>query len=228
MADSADTDLSAAEVMDRLDQLPGILSGAETDPTGIVVEILHDLGNEALACIHESYVAKSWGATGADGISWPDLAPTTKAERTVHDRWKQVFQQSYRVLLGQGLASRDAGAHAAAHAWQAVKVEITPALRQFAAQQVQRLHKTGALELSLTPGSGSPYQIFDVAPEQGMVTVGSDLPYAARQHYGDEAHDIPARPFWPLDGSVPKAWEQRLVPVLERGLSRLIPRLLAG
>lgn len=89
------------------------------------------------------------------------------------------------------------------------------------AGDVEILRDTGELFRSLTPGINPPGQIADISP--GLVKVGTDKkPW--HQHGND---NLPARPLWPQDGSIPEAWLPALWQSLADGIVA-VARFWAG
>lgn len=87
-------------------------------------------------------------------------------------------------------------------------------------RDVEMLRDTGVLLNSLSPGviapggyspggkPGSDKQIFDL--EAGRVTVGTNVPYAAKHNEGDATMKLPQRRFLPRRANeVPEVWAQR-------------------
>lgn len=91
---------------------------------------------------------------------------------------------------------------------------------------VEILRDTGRLLNSLTAGvdAPAPEGRLDVAP--GRVIVGSKVPYAPVHHFGSVKRNIPARPFWPLNGKLPKGWTAAMAAALKRGLVAVLVDLL--
>lgn len=88
------------------------------------------------------------------------------------------------------------------------------------------LREEGDLLRSFTPGegdqpSGVAGQVFEVEP--GVVRVGTtEKPWHHRGIQGK----LPARPFWPLDGSIPAAWWRHLMRAYRRGLAQIVADLV--
>ena len=69
------------EVLAKLRDLGGMLSGRIHDPYGVARAFQLRLGVAALSVIKEDFQVKSHGGTGRDGIAWPALSPVTLALR---------------------------------------------------------------------------------------------------------------------------------------------------
>ncbi len=118
----------------------------------------------------------------------------------------------------------EASGVAAAVAWKTLKSEgAKTRLAVFGGRTVEICRDSGIYFRSLTPGvedrpSGVAFQIFDVPP--GRVIVGTNVPYASRQHQ--------MRPLWREDGTLPAAWWDAIKASLARGLVRVMALYLAG
>lgn len=76
------------------------------------------------------------------------------------------------------------------------------------------LRETDTLFRSLSPGSGSPYQVFYFGV--GEVTVGTSVPYAAHHHHGTRS--MPQRRLWPEPSKWPPAWWSAVAEQARRGV----------
>jgi hypothetical protein len=245
MTDRIQTSMNRTDVRAALARLPGLLSGRTPDPSGIVHETMRRLGEEALNRIHGAYLHKARGGVDEAGISWPPLKPETVAYKRQHAglvrkkkgerprglltekqdaRWRGIFAGKVRSLQRQGLSYEDSAANAAALAWHILKLEGARLIRDvFGGRHVDVLIDQGDLIESLSPGSGSQHQVFEVG--DGAVKVGSDLPYALAHHKGVPSRNLPARRLWP-DGDVPASWQTAFDQIIEQGIGDLIRWLL--
>lgn len=244
---------SRADLLALLRQLPRILAGTEADPYGVAQALQLRLGVALLSKIQQSFVAKSRGGTGEDGIRWPPLKRetiaqrrTTRAERKAlgitgrrerglltpaqNERWRKLFATRKDWLQAKfGLGAREAAARAAQIAWATLKAEgAKTKLEVLGGRQVDTLRDTGELFRSFSPGvedrpSRAEGQIFEVPP--GQVIVGTNKkPW----HHKGIPGRLPARPFWPLDGVLPGVWWDHLLRVYQRGLLRALVLILEG
>ena len=86
----------------------------------------------------------------------------------------------------------------------------------------QILRDTGILLNSLSPGA--PGNLLDALP--GMVSIGTNVKYAAYQHHGTDT--IPARRLWPEPHRWPSAWLEDINETVRDGVAKLIAGLLGG
>lgn len=170
----------------------------------------------------------------AAGYAWQKLAPSTiaarrigkkekkslaqktkQAQKTAQNRKKYVQKRSKEltgvyVRQGDEVAQATARALRDAESESRVKFPGPTTKRQVLAQrEVMILRDTGRLFSSLLPGQivGGRIQIPKdqiLASIPGLVTIGSDVEYADRQHFG--TNHIPARPFWPEPDRFPQEW----------------------
>lgn len=240
-----------AEVLIR--QLPAMVSGRLPDPHGYTLPIQLRAGVALLSQIQQDFVVKARGGTGRDGIKWAALKPrtiagrrTTRAERKSlgirnsgsrpsltkeQDRiWRGIFWSVYRraVLdVGDRAAKRLAGAIA----WDTLKkVHGAKTLLELLGNRtVEILRDTGELFRSLTPGvgdqpSGAEGQVFETPP--GGLVVGTNK--KPQHHTGDPKRGLPARPFWPPDGTIPSAWWPAIERAIVTGFVEVIRVILSG
>ena len=193
-----------------------------------------------LSQVQQAFVVKSRGGTGSDNIKWPPLKRETIAQRRTtkselksigitgqrvrgfltpaeNDRWKAIFRSVYarRALeLGDAAAKAKAGATA----WAILKSEgAQTKLDLLGGRTVDILRDTSMLLRSLSPLSpGQPPaegQIIRIA--DGAIAVGSSLkPW----HHEGIPGRLPARPFWPVDGSIPPVWWDAIMVAAGNGL----------
>lgn len=65
------------ELMDAISELPRILAGQLPDRGGVVAKLKERICRRVLLKIYESYMMKSEGGVGLDGIKWKPLAAST-------------------------------------------------------------------------------------------------------------------------------------------------------
>lgn len=238
-----------AALMQRLRELPALLSGKGGDPSGDVERLLRALGVEALSIVREAFVVKSRGGVDEAGISWPPLSPRTIAYGRRHpglsakrkaaakkgrpgrplltaaqDKlWRGVFTSTARHLASTG--EKNATAQAAAMAWAMVKRQGGKTiLLEYGGVKVEVMRDTGRLLSSLSPGSTD--NLLRVG--QGEVVVGTNVVYARRQHEGNAARKLPARRLWPEADGWPAVWWDRLGDVLRDGVKAVVGRAVGG
>lgn len=234
-----------------LESLPAILAGKVPDPFGVARAVQLRCGVALLSEVQRAFITKSRGGVGSDGIRWVPLKPETIARRrTTREerralgirrgkrpsltpeqdrRWRQVYS---RVLRRSALdmQPREARARAAAIAWATVKDEgARTKLQLLGSRQVDILRDTSALFRSFSPGvddkpSGAEGQVFETPP--GRVIVGSNVkPW---HHTGDPERNLPARPFWPLDGMIPDRWRASINRAAATGVLVAIRMMFGG
>ncbi len=221
-------------------------------------QILIRIGNALLSEIEQDFVVKSRGGTGQDGIKWKPLSPKTIAQRRItaaerkkagltsanmfrglltaeeNKLWKAIYSRRLaRLQLVMPYAQ--ARAKAATAAWAILKSRgAKTKLGLFGGRIVDILRDTGELLRSFSPaimaGEPAPYkadadgQVFRIE-SQATVAVGSNKkPW----HHRGIPGRLPARPFWPLDGSLPEAWAQSVSRAAERGIAEGIRMSLEG
>jgi len=81
MAERVYVRASREQVVQKLRQLGGMLSGRIADPYGLARAFQLRLGTSALSVIKEDFATKARGGVGRDGIAWPPLSPVTLALR---------------------------------------------------------------------------------------------------------------------------------------------------
>jgi len=232
------------ELAQLFNQLGEAIAGQSGGFDTYVRPIYDRIGVALLSQIQQDFITKSRGGIGRDGIQWPPLKPETIAQRRIGDgdlktigvkgkkipasrtrglltqdqdkRWKQLFSQYYmRYVFEFG----DAGAksRAAATAWTILKGEgAQTKLGVLGGRKVDILRDTGVLFRSLSPSTAGVEpegQIFEIEP--GVVTVGTNIhPY----HHAGIPGKLPARPFWPLDGSMPNPWWEAIYLAAANGI----------
>lgn len=204
------------------------LLGKDPQYKPLADSVLTAVGVAALSDIKNDFVRKSHGETGQDGVTWAPLKPATIAARrlgaadkkdaVIGARWKIVqkeykkLYQKYRLGLPPELASIKARRVAEMRATYQTGMSKTEA---YGSRQVDILRDTGVLLNSLTPGKvgasgtyskpskeGGDEQIFLI--DNGAVSIGTTVHYAATHQFGDPDRRIPARPFLPRH--VPAVW----------------------
>jgi hypothetical protein len=183
-----------------------VLAGRAPDPQGIARGVQLRVGVAALSQVQQDFLLKSRGGTGRDGISWPPLKPETIARR--------------RRSAGDVQAAR-AEIEAAR-----LRGEKRPTVVQlYGSRQVDIGRDTDRMFRSLSPGvedrpSGAEGQVFETPP--GAVIVGTNVPYAEAFHAGRPEQNQPARPMWPLNGSIPAAWWPAIIGAAQRGVAAAV------
>jgi hypothetical protein len=204
------------------------------------------MGVALLSQVQQSFLEKSRGGTGSDGIKWKPLSPATIAQRRTtreerrtlgitgrrerglltpaqNRRWKGIFASRLAKLMAQGMAAGEAKAIAAKIAWAVLKSEgAQTKLAVLGSRKVDIGRDTGILFRSLTPGvedrpSGSPDQIFD-ADSPGAVIVGTNVAYASDFHK--------VRPLWP--DTIPPEWMRAVNAAAARGIALGLAKLIAA
>lgn len=211
-------------------------------------QILLRCGVALLSQVQIAFIAKSRGQTGSDGIQWPPLKPSTIANRRVTGaekkaagtvghrvrglltpaqdaKWRAIFRSVYARLaleLGDAAAKVKAGETA----WAVLKSEgAQTKLEAYGQRQVDMLRDTGMLLRSLSPvTTGQPLPSGQIVRQGvGTIEVGSNLkPW----HHAGIPGKLPARPFWPLDGSIPAPWMEAVTNAAQRGISEALERIL--
>lgn len=234
--------------------LPLILAGTHPDPYGLARLVQLRAANALLSQIRQDFIRKSRGVTGRDGIQWQPLKPetiaysrrTTRTERKSlgirakgsrrslspeqDRRWREVFASVMRQTRFSSLSDKEAQAKAGAIAWATVKKEGAHTLLELlGSRKVDILRDTGELLRSFSPGvddkpSGADGQVIEIPP--GRIVVGSNKkPW---HHTGDPKRGLPARPFWPADGSIPDAWMPAVERAIMNGIAAVVAYLLSG
>lgn len=243
---------SRAELVARLRGLTAALSGRGPDVDGAADAVLLRGAISLLSSIQTAFIAKARGGVGSDGIKWaPLLRKTVAARRTSRaelkslgitgkrtrglltpaqdKRWRAIFASTLAKLRARGASGAEA--LAAKTAWAILKSEgAKTKLDVLGGRSVQILTDSGRLLQSLTPGTedapASPDgQVREVQP--GRITVGTSVEYAERQHRGDPARGLPARPLWPASG-LPDAWMTAVQAAMLRGLLKAVERAAVG
>lgn len=228
---------SPDEAADALQSLPAVLAGETGDPNAGAM--LREIGETMLHLVHDDFLVKASGGTGADGVTWPPLhresvaysrgAPKKAAgERprglltpAQDKRWRGI----YASLLGRYGGGKTAQGNAAAVAWTILKAEgARTVLDTYGDRQVMMLIDSGELLASLTPGSGHPDQVLIVDATTGTVTFGSAVKYAMTLHHGSAAKNIKPRPLWPEE--LPPAWQEKIEEVIARWTGVIIRTLI--
>ena len=250
MAEVVQFNGSRDELLALMSRLPAILSGQTADPLGIARGLQLRLGVALMSKVQQAFVVKSRGGTGEDGIRWAPLTRATIAGRRTtaterraagvggrrtrglltpaqDRRWRTIFATRRARLILSGMSPGAASSRAAAIAWAVLKSEgAVTRLQVFGGRQVDTLRDTGELFRSLSPGvedrpSGADGQLFEVVP--GRVVVGTNK---KTWHHRGVPGRLPARPLWPLDGTLPPAWWSHLLGVYRRGLAVALVELL--
>jgi hypothetical protein len=236
---------SRADLRRFLAKVPRVLATAAGAPE-LARGLQLRLGVALLSRVQQAFLVKSRGGVGDDGVRWRPLARATVAGRRTSPaerkalgvggrrvrglltpaqdrRWRQLFARRKNHLMAKfGMDPAAAAALAAKLAWGVLKGEgARTRLAVLGGRQVDICRDTSRYFQSLSPGvedrpSGAEGQVFELRP--GRVLVGTDVPYAARQHA--------MRPLWPADGQLPPAWWDALLEVAQRGLLRGLALIL--
>lgn len=238
-----------AELAAALARIPAALAGRDPAAARPAELALARAGTALLGEVQRAFLVKSRGGVGSDGIKWVPLKRETVAARRTtagerkaagvggrrgrglltpaqDKRWRQVYARTL-ARLRLSLGEADARARAAAAAWaDAKRSGARTRLDVFGGRQVDVLRDTGELFRSLTPGyeqlgPAGPGQVFRVAP--GAVVVGTaKKPW----HHRGVPGRLPARPLWPVDGTIPPAWWPAVRDALARGLAAVAVELV--
>jgi hypothetical protein len=232
---------STADLNAALAALPSVIAGVGADPAGVGESLCKRMGVALLSQIQQAFVVKARGGVGSDGIAWKPLKRATIAARrtTAKEKkslgvggkrvrglltpaqdklWRRVFAGQKARMDLRGIPG--SAAIAAKMAWAAVKAAGgRTKLDVLGGRKVEILRDSGRLLRSFAPGvedrpSGAAEQVFAVAP--GRVTVGTNVPYAARQHAD--------RPFWP--DAMPEPWARAVFDALSSGLMKVLGQYL--
>lgn len=241
---------SNAQLRNLLARLPRVCAGLEADQGGVIRSFMTRIGVALLSQVQQDFITKSRGGTGRDGIKWKPMKPASIAARRItagerkaagikgkrtrglltaaqDKKWRRIFATRKGWLMAHGMDAGAASARAASIAWAVLKSEgALTRLAVFGNRTLDIMRDTSRLFRSLSPGvEDRPYegedsdeQVFDVAP--GRVTVGTNVPYASRQHA--------MRPLWPTDGTIPAAWWPAILLAAQRGLVRMVALMVGG
>lgn len=232
--------------------LPQIVAGRVPDPLGIAKRVQLRVGVALLSQVQQDFVRKSRGETGKDGIKWKPLKRETIAQRRTStaelkrlgitgkrirglltpnedERWRKIFARTLARLREDGVPESAAKVRAGQAAWAALKAEgAKTKLDILGGRKVDILRDTGELFRSFSPGvedqpSNADGQIFQVPT--GRVIVGTNKkPW----HHAGIPGRLPARPFWPPDGSIPDAWWPPIQRAAVRGMQQVLAELLGS
>jgi hypothetical protein len=228
-------------VVALLHQLPAVLAGKASDPTGGAMRaLLMAMGVQALTIIKTAFLEKSRGGTDEAGITWAPLSLEYVAYKRRHpglppakDRgkryslnkdqdklWRGVYAGRLAAGLRKGLTQTEASGRAAAIAWIAVKAAGAHTLLDAYGHAPTEIGRdTGRMFNSLSPGAvgdGADQQILE--PIDGGIKVGTNVKYAIYFHA--------KRPLWPEDDNWPDVWLERLTDMLQDGLELLVTKLM--
>lgn len=241
---------------ERLRELVGALAGerAPEELRGIVLGLYLRIANSVLSNVQQAFVVKSRGGVGSDGIKWPALKRSTIAQRRLgkgekkalgiggrrvrglltpaeDKKWRQIFGTRLASLLVKGVPPGEAKGIAASIAWAELKKDgAKTKLDVLGSRQVDMLRDTSELFRSLQPGVGeresnADGQIIELQEGSGYIVVGTNKkPW----HHAGVPGKLPARPLWPLDGSLPEPWAQAASDALTSGMPKAIMLLARG
>lgn len=188
-----------------------------------VRDLLMESANALLERISEAFRTKSRGGTDEAGDRWAPLSPVTLAIRA---RRGDVRSPS----RGRGKKGK-------------VKYDdVTPARRRLLniakgrsalhdkygrnAPRTDILVDSGALLDSLTPNSGSPYQV--IRAGHGRIELGTDRPGAMDHHTGVPERNLPQRRLWPAPGSWPQSWWRDVSDPIVRAIVQTVIERING
>jgi hypothetical protein len=193
-----------ADLVRGLAAVPAVLAGRGPDPLGVARALQLRLSQATLSQVHQDFLAKSRGGVGRDGVKWPALSPKTIARRRRTKKERGEFKRRRR------------------------RGEKLSALGFFGSRVVDMLRDTARLLRSLTPGadgsSTGPDQVVRLTP--GAVVVGTNDPKAAAHQNGTK--HVPARPFMPVGGRIPRAYWPAIAAAAGRGVARAVVLVLGG
>jgi hypothetical protein len=230
--------------------IPRVLAGDAPDSYGIARRLQLRVGVAVLSQVQQDFLRKSRGGSGRDGIVWPPLKPATIAQRrtTAGERrelgirpgrsrpslsdsddakWRAIFRRNMQRLREDGVDEAAAKAQAASAAWAILKASGAETMfDKLSKRKVDILRDTGELYRSLSPGvedqpSGAEGQIFRMPT--GRVIVGTNK---KTWHHRGIPGRLPARPLWPVDGTIPAAWWPAIRRAGMRGLQQAIGEIL--
>lgn len=95
---------------------------------------------------------------------------------------------------------------------------------KYSNRTVEILRDTGMLLNSLTPGSASPHQVFNVGP--GSVIIGTNRAGAADHHEGRPERGLPQRRLWPDPRRWPETWRLDILEQAQAGVVDVAAQLL--
>jgi hypothetical protein len=241
---------SREELTAIIQAIPQMVSGRVPDRFGIARRIQLRIGVALLSQVQQDFVRKSRGGVGRDGIMWTPLKRETIAQRRTtaterrrlgvggervrglltpaeDQRWRAIFRQTVERLREDGMGEISARNLAAQRAWAILKSQgAKTKIETLGGRKVDILRDTGELFRSLSPGvedqpSGADGQVFRVPT--GRVIVGTNKkPW----HHRGIPNRLPARPFWPVDGTIPDAWWPAISRAGMRGVQQAIAELL--
>lgn len=204
--------------------LGGAISSAMLARCGLVI----------LTHVRDAFITKSRGGTDEAGDRWQPLLPKTIAYSRRHgrggrtsaerkrgsrpsqaldtkqqDRWWSLYRQGLAIFGGDKSS-------AAKRAWSILKREGAVTLfDKYGSRQAQILVDSGALLESLSPGSGSPHQVFRI--ERSEVIIGTTREGAAAHHTGIPGC-LPQRRLIPPPNRWPASWWKSVTDEVCEGL----------
>ncbi len=227
---------------DALRQLLSKLPADARSADGILTRV----GLAILGRIKRAFVTKARGGTDEAGDRWQPLSPKTvaysrtrqrgKGGRTKAEKKRPNFpsqalnakqQEQWWQVYRRALAWRKGDkAFAARIAWSVLKkLGAQTLLMKYGGRNVEILRDTGLLLNSLSPGSGTPEQVFKVGG--GAVTVGTNRKGAAGHHNGIPGR-LPQRRLWPSPGKWPKNWWDDLLATVREGILEMATQRIRG
>lgn len=234
------TRASRASIRAAIAQLPSLARAGGPIADAMMTRV----GMAALGRIKRAFVVKARGGTDEAGEKWSPLSPKTiaysktrqrgKGGRTKAEkkrstypsqalnakqqaRWWAVYRKQLAIYKGNK-------GHAAAVAWLILKSEGAQTLvDKYGHRKVEILRDTGLLLNSLSPGTGSPEQVFRVQP--GAVIVGTNRKGASGHHNGIPGR-LPQRRLWPDPSNWPESWWADILQAAKEGILDIAQQLI--
>ncbi|MBX9682121.1 MAG: hypothetical protein K2X38_25465 [Gemmataceae bacterium] len=198
------------EIRDALRQFAQAVAGRSEEARGPMQQVMTRVGMVALSRIKDAFVVKARGGTDESGLQWPPLKSSTIAYSRRHpgvppSKKRAPFRPSWMLTEKQRKRWWQLNAlGGAAFAWRVLKSEGAKTLiGEYGNTPVEILRDTGLLLNSLTPGLGSPEQVFDA--EATSVVVGTNRKWAGCHHRGIPGR-LPQRRLWPEPSQWPESW----------------------
>lgn len=233
MENTINVSIPRVRFMQKLLSLPEVATHSKA--------LLTRIGLTILGRIKRAFIVKARGGTDETGDKWAPLSKKTIAysrrgrtaterkrearpsqglTKKQQDRWWEVYRRALAQHKG------DKG-HAAAVAWVVLKKEgAKTLLDKYGNRKVEILRNDGLLLNSLSPGSGSPDQIFQVG--DGVITLGTNRKGAMSHHLGDPSRNLPQRRLWPDPKDWPSSWWDEILEQAKEGLLEIAINLLRG
>jgi len=234
---------SRAALTTAIRDVPRAAAGKVADTSGLTRVLMLRAGVGLLSQIQQAFLVKSRGNQAIDGVKWVPLKPETIARRRVgrgeltklginkkalnkaqQAERKRVYGEVMAEMRARGVPESHARDRAEKIAERRARLFVAKARRDaLSSRRVDVLRDTSLLFRSFAPGiEDSPSrpagQILRFLP--GQIVVGTNQkPW---HHHGNPARNLPARPFWPVDGRLPDQWWQAMADAFARGLVRAV------